>query len=564
MWGLAPLVIASHHIRPAHAGQWITLIVGLNVVFAVLGALLALFAGLFLVFGETLSSGRFRDRSWAYALAAPLLIVAAYVIESIAIHWSSFGASFFGNYLWTLALLGVGWIAAYLGVAGAYRTIVTRWSSVRPATLAWLVLALSVSGTLALPFRTPGPLPVPPVSARLTPQDSKDAERAPLLFIGLDGATWRVLQPAIENGAAPTLRALKEKGIHGTVEALWPPYWSGAAWSSILTGLPRDVTGVHEDLAGTGPGLPLFQIPLSSGLALNPLYTMRSILVGLGLIRFTPPPRGLLNGKPVWQLLHEAGVDAAVVRFRFTYPPEGQADVVVSDWVGEDQWTAMGVRRLARDVVSPRDRASELAAPFERGAPSDIQLVNQILPGPAPAQPADMKANPVTELRLSLDIDGRTFASAEAIVRKNPAQPFLAVYFGGLDSVEHAFWQYGFPGDFPSNPPAREDVDRLGHVLSRYVGYFDERLSRLLSRYEQTPNVLIVSDHGMGPTTISSEFRGWHAKEGVFLAAGPSVPHSPRSIDVSYYDVLPTILRLKGFETPEVLKGRPVLSDDDK
>jgi predicted AlkP superfamily phosphohydrolase/phosphomutase len=68
----------------------------------------------------------------------------------------------------------------------------------------------------------------------------------------------------------------------------------------------------------------------------------------------------------------------------------------------------------------------------------------------------------------------------------------------------------------------------------------------------------------MGPTTISSEFRGWHAKEGVFLAAGPSVPHSPRSIDVSYYDVLPTILRLKGFETPEVLKGRPVLSDDDK
>ncbi len=234
-------------------------------------------------------------------------------------------------------------------------------------------------------------------------------------------------------------------------------------------------------------GLPVFQVPLASGLALNPIYTVRSLLVSWGLIRFTPPPRALLNGKTVWELLQLAGVDSAVVRFRFTYPPEGQARVVIFDWIGNDQWTAMGVRRTASDAVTPRDRAGELMAPFLRGAPSDVELLADILPGPTPPQPADTTADPIAELRLALDIDGRTFEAAESIVRNSRTQPFLAMYIGGLDTVEHAFWQYSFPGRPRSDPPARQDVERLGPVLERYVEYFDRRLSRLLSRYGTSP-----------------------------------------------------------------------------
>lgn len=562
MWALAPLVVASHHIRPAHAGQWVVLIVALSAICAVMGAILALFGGLFLVLVEALSRRRFRDRTWAYALAAPLLVAAAYIIESIIIHWMNFGTFQLGSYAQRLAMLGIGLVVVSLAVAGLYQRVANGRSRFRPAAMAWAVAGLLGTGTIALPFRIPEPPPPVPEFDSLTPLPGAKTD-VPLLFIGLDGATWRALEPAIARGSAPTLRALKERGIHGTIDALWAPYWSGAAWSSILTGLPRDVTGVHEDLAGMGAGLPVFQVPLASGLALNPIYTVRSLLVSWGLIRFTPPPRALLNGKTVWELLQHAGVDSAVVRFRFTYPPEGQARVVISDWIGDDQWTAMGVRRTVSDAVTPRDRAAELMAPFLRGAPSDVELLTDILRGPTPPQPADMKADPIAELRLALDIDGRTFEAAESIVKKSRAQPFLAMYIGGLDTVEHAFWQYSFPEDFRSDPPARQDVERLGPVLERYVEYFDRRLSRLLSRYEQVPNVLIVSDHGMGPTTVLSESRGWHAKEGMFLLAGPSVPHDPASIAPSYFDVLPTLLRLKGFEKPAALQGRSVLPAHD-
>ena len=329
----------------------------------------------------------------------------------------------------------------------------------------------------------------------------------------------------MKNGYAPTLRRLAERGITGNVDALWPPYyWSGAAWGAIVTGLSRDATGIYEDLAASAPGLPLFQAPLGQVVSLNPLYSVRSLLVHSGMVSLIPPPRPLLKAKPIWQLLHEAGVRSAVVRFRFTYPPLGQADIVVSDWVGRDGWEVLGVRR--RPIVSPvipEELAPELLAPFRPEGLSDLGLFARFLPGPRSPRPADVPFDPLRELELASDIDTRTFDVSERIVRSNPQLPFLAMYIGGLDQVQHAFWQYRFPDDFTNLRPAQADIDRLGHVPDEYVRDLDERLRRLLSLYEKEPNVLIVSDHGFGPATVQFGWRGWHTDEGIFVLSGPSV-----------------------------------------
>ena len=213
----------------------------------------------------------------------------------------------------------------------------------------------------------------------------------------------------------------------------------------------------------------------------------------------------------------------------------------------------------AADTVTPENRADELLSPFRSEAPSDPELFDRLLPGPVPQKPADALLDPIKELRIASDIDDRTFAVSETILRKNPRQSFLAVYIGGLDSVEHAFWQYRFPEDYPDAPPAKHDIERLGPVVDRYVRYFDRRLQRLLDLYATAPNVLIVSDHGHGRATTIAGWRGWHTKEGIFVAAGPSVPQRAGRIDVSYYDVVPTVAWLKGFRHPQSLTGRAVL-----
>jgi predicted AlkP superfamily phosphohydrolase/phosphomutase len=348
---------------------------------------------------------------------------------------------------------------------------------------------------------------------------------------------------------------LAERGTSGDVEALWPPYWSGAAWASILTGLPRDATGVHEDLAAIAPGLPPFQVPLLSSFTLNPMYSVRSILQSTGVIEFVPPPRALLRGKPVWQLLHEAGVHTAVIRFRFTYPPAEAADVIVSDWVGSSPWEDLGVRpRTTADAVAPENLAPELLAPFQTEV-ADSNLFARLLPGPLPDKPSDAILDPFAYLRDAADLDERTFQVSTAVLRRNPRQPFLAVYLEGLDSAEHAFWQYRFPEDFTSDPPLPEDVKRFGPVIDRYVQFLDERLKALIALYAQEPNVVIVSDHGNGRSEILEVWRGWHTKTGVFLAAGPSVPKMKGRIKVSYYDIVPTLASLKGFNKPSGLDG---------
>jgi hypothetical protein len=556
MWLLAPSVLDTHRLYPDNMRQWLTVIVGVSVVFGMLGAMLTVASGFLLVLFERLVAGRFEDRTWAYALASGPLAAAGYTVNSIFIHWMNFGSLSF----WTrdrVELTGAAlvWFIASAVLVIFYRGVTRKASRPPLAVLGWTLAIATATGTAALVARTPRPLPRAAISGPLERLPVAAADDTPLLFIGLDGATWRVLQPAIENGSAPTLRSLRDYGVHGTIEALWEPYWSGAAWSSILTGLPRDITGVHEDLAGSGPGLPLFQVPLSASLVLNPVYSARATLMRTRLISFTPPSRHHLNGTPVWQMLHESGVASAVVRFRFTYPPAGQANIVVSDWVGEDQWERLGVRRRAvSDTVTPAERAGELLAPFVSKTPS-ADPYSEVLPGGPHAQPADSVLDPIHELRLAADIDQRTFDASEAIVAANPRQPFLAVYIGGLDSVEHAFWQYRFPEEFPVDGPAPADVEKLAPVIERYVRYVDRSIARLLSRYAQAPNVLIVSDHGQGATTMESHWKGWHARDGVFLMAGPSVAGHAKPIAVSYYDVLPTILHLKGFRTPAPLTG---------
>ena len=562
LWILAPAVIDTHHLHPEAPSQWVVLLGALTVIFAIVGAVLGFISGFGLSVVESLAGGTFHARTWAYALFTGIAVVVLYAADSFTIHWLTYGSFNFEPLVYrSVIVFGLSSVIALVVLMVLYRAISKRTAQPPPVILARVLTAVAASGALALvlPSSAASPSPVVVDSLERLPAAAEDV---PLVLIALDGGSWRLLGPALEKGAAPTLRHLVERGMSGTVNALWPPYWSGAAWAAIVTGLPRETTGVYEDLAASAPGLPLFQAPLRSALHLNPLFSIRSMLVARGIVSLTPPPRALLRAKPIWQLLHEAGVQTAVVRHRFTYPPGGQADIVVSDWVGQDQWERLRVRRRPMVApVTPEDKADQLLAPFRPSGPSDPGLFTRLLPGPRPHKPADVPLDPIRELEIASDIDDRTFDVSESIIRSYPKLPFLAVYIGGLDSVQHAFWQYRFPNDFPGASPAQSDIDRLGRVPDEYVRYFDERLGRLLALYTREPDVLIVSDHGFGPTTIPSSWRGWHAQEGAFIAAGPSIPHSTKSVAVSYYDVVPTIARLKGFREPDVVHGRALVPD---
>ena len=73
------------------------------------------------------------------------------------------------------------------------------------------------------------------------------------------------------------------------------------------------------------------------------------------------------------------------------------------------------------------------------------------------------------------------------------------------------------------------------------------RSAKLIDAYPQPPNVLIVADHGAEALHGNRSHSGAHApRDGIFVAAGPGIPHQKDAIHLSYYDVAPSALELMG------------------
>jgi hypothetical protein len=104
-----------------------------------------------------------------------------------------------------------------------------------------------------------------------------------ILFIGVDGATWDMINPMIEEGLLPNFQALKESGSFGTLVMSEGAIFSPTVWTSMFT-------GVHPDRHGL--------LEMASSLS----YFRRQ--------------------KAVWNFLSDSGRPSLVINVPGTYPPE--------------------------------------------------------------------------------------------------------------------------------------------------------------------------------------------------------------------------------------------------
>jgi predicted AlkP superfamily phosphohydrolase/phosphomutase len=390
------------------------------------------------------------------------------------------------------------------------------------------------------------------------PAASARGDRHPLLVVALDGGNWRTLNPLVDRGRLNMFDRLIQKGIHGRVEAVWPPFWSTSAWGAIATGFSREEIGVFGDLSATVRGLPPFQPPLELEPELIPISAVEYLLTHARVLHVAPPPRSMLKRPPVWELLERSGVKTAVVRFNFSYPADGQASVVISNRVVPDLWDSLGVGSEVAGLVAPAERTQELMASFGGAwTPDHEELLRALLDRGGPT-PGDALMDPVAVLAKVMPYDARTIHAAAELLRSDPDLSVEIVHLGGFDNVCHAFWQYRFPGDFKS-PPAAEDIERLGPVIDLYLEFIVREVGELIAAFPTAPNVLIVSDHGEGPQQVPAPWRGAHTADGLLIAAGPDVPHRADSEHVSYYDIVPTILDLERLEKAPDMRGHSLL-----
>ena len=70
-------------------------------------------------------------------------------------------------------------------------------------------------------------------------------ENRKVMVIGLDGATWDLLEPWARNNKLPALKELMEKGCYGPLESTIP-HVTPPAWTSMTTGKNPAKHGVFD------------------------------------------------------------------------------------------------------------------------------------------------------------------------------------------------------------------------------------------------------------------------------------------------------------------------------
>lgn len=158
-------------------------------------------------------------------------------------------------------------------------------------------------------------------SAFLTRDLPAIAER--VLIVGLDGATWDVLDPMIRSGRMPHLQALVERGTSGILESTKPPI-TPAAWTTFMTG---KCPGTHGILDFEKYDVHTNRVTFNSQRSVAHVRTLWDVLgdkglrVGVVNVPMTYPPRPV-NGFMI------TGFETPSVNVEFTHPKELKEDIL--------------------------------------------------------------------------------------------------------------------------------------------------------------------------------------------------------------------------------------------
>jgi predicted AlkP superfamily phosphohydrolase/phosphomutase len=282
--------------------------------------------------------------------------------------------------------------------------------------------------------------------------------------IGLDGATFSVLNPLMEAGYMPNLKLTLAKGVSGDLLSTIPPV-TALAWPSFMTGKnpgKHGLLGWQERLNAH------FERPWISGTK--------------------------IRGAKLWHLVGEAGLRVCVVNVPVTYPPEPLNGVMI---------TGMLTPRLKAEFTYPADIQTDLlsAVPDYR-IDVDVQRTQPNV------------GNLEAIIHFLDEVSTTTQARGKAIhwLLKRE-QPDLAIaVFVMPDRLQHILWQCVEQLPLPLEGIEGATVIQK-HLLTCYR-VLDEEIGKLVNDLPQEAHLMFLSDHGFGPLNTKIHVNDWLAQQG--------------------------------------------------
>jgi tetratricopeptide (TPR) repeat protein len=360
----------------------------------------------------------------------------------------------------------------------------------------------------------------------------------PVVFVGLDGADWELLDEYAASGVMPNLARLVRQGRTGVLTTLNPPL-SPLVWTTMATGVSPVEHGI----------LDFTRLDPQSG-AEEPITSDE---------RRVPA---------VWNMATQAGKSVAVFGLWATYPAQPVRGLLVADRFFS--FTSLA-RRPPPGIVYPPERETWAREALDRTEREvGFEALRAYLPRLSESEyrehaaRTDPYAHPVSTLRRIL-VETRAYdaLARDWIAREKP--DLAIVYLQGTDTIGHVF--------APFAPPRQETVSAADFARYRRVPelYFAE-VDRLLGEYRRLAEaagavLMIASDHGFRwkegrPAQVSSAAAAtagrWHRDEGVYLLWGPGIAKSRERDRGTVDQVCATLLALLGLPRGQGIAGPPL------
>jgi predicted AlkP superfamily phosphohydrolase/phosphomutase len=261
---------------------------------------------------------------------------------------------------------------------------------------------------------------------------------SPVWLIGLDGASFDILEPMMAAGKMPVLQRLIKQGASGILKSTIVPF-TPQAWASVATGNNPGKHGVFG-FVRQQPGRP-------------PEFSSSKSI----------------KGDKLWTWLSRRRLTSLIVNVPLTYPPEPLEGVMV---------TGMMTPSTASEFTFPREFKKRLLADW-------------------PDYSLDISAS-IDKSRNDSVLDELDAALAvqmdmlETLVKEKAPHFFFPVFIMA-DRIQHIFGQWLDPRSTAYHSGLAQK--RRARILSSYTK-LDAAIGRLLSLAPAGTNVLLASDHG--------------------------------------------------------------------
>lgn len=383
------------------------------------------------------------------------------------------------------------------------------------------------------------------------------------MLVGIDGATFSVIDPMVTQGKLPTLTRLMAAGARAPLKSQ-RPMTSPALWTTIATGRNRGTHGITGFKA--------------TAISRTPTGTGKGFRMVGSYHRRSPA---------LWDILGPFGQSVGIVGWWASWPAEPVNGWLVSDRFARSRWSEWLDAKRNGQLTFPGDLAATLTGQIVDPAQAPIGELSSL---------ADFNSAELDEIRGAtkpLLAHGpsvlkfaycaqRTYENVALLLLEQGQPDLTAVYLIAADPISHTFWHFYKPDSFSRGGIDRGKAKRLGKTVPNIYGHNDAFIAKILPLMDADTVVLLVSDHGFRAagklpkqepgvkfaTHFDARMRqaikqdrvtigqpGAHHIDGIFIASGGPIRPGVKTT-AKILDIAPTVLALMGLPVPKDMPGR--------